>query len=162
MTDSKDYSGDMNRRSIDKVEENHRRITEQNTHAISLLNSDINGVKVSLTNIDRSVVGIGKKLDAVTADQDVNWPAIGSLIVGVILVFGAIFGFLFQTQSGSVQDQLTAVQRESDLRHEIRDLHERNLTQQVVRLQDRVLRKLEVQEQLNLDLVRDQTEDSER
>lgn len=152
MTDSQ-YEG-SDRRVTDKFDAAHKRITEQNTHSIAAINSDLNGLKVSLTNIDKAVEGLGSKLEQLATPHVINWPAIGSLIIGVIIVFGGIFGFLFQTQSDNVQDQLTAVQRESDLRHEIRDLHERNLTEQVIRLQDRVLRKMELQEKLNLDFVK--------
>ena len=157
---SETYTGEERRASVPSDSE-HRRVTEKNVHNIALITSDINGIKVGLTNIDRSVLGMGKKLDAVTA-KDINWAAIGSLIVAVIIVFGGIFGFLFEAQSNNVQEQLTAVQRESDLRHEIRDLQERNLTSQVIRLQDRVLRKMELQDQLNFEFLREQAEDAEK
>ena len=145
-----DYKG-IDRRASDKAEDTHRRITERHTNEIASVQSEVSGLKVGLTNTEKGVNNLTNKVDTQCAKEEQNWTAIGSLIVAILIVFGGIFGFLFNSQSNSTEATLINVQRESDLRHEIRDLHEKNLTNQVVRLQDRVLTKLERQEELNLE-----------
>ena len=103
--------------------------------------------------MDKNINRIVDQLDDVTKPKESNWTAVGSLIIAVVIVFGGIFGFLFNAQSKSTEDALSAVQRESDLRHRIRTLHEANLTESVVRLQDQVIRKMQRQEELNLHFI---------
>lgn len=142
---------EMGRRMSDKEDGGHFEITQRNVRDIGEIRTDIAGLKVGVDGLAETMHRISKQLSQLTQPKETEWTAVGSLIIAVVLVFGGIFGFLFNAQSSSTEDSLIAVQRESDLRHEIRDLHERNLTAQVVRLQDRVLLKMERQEKLNLE-----------
>ena len=141
------------RRTLDKAEEIHRGITERHTRDIAGIHADVAGLKAGIDNVDKNINRIVDQLDYVTKPKESNWTAVGSLIIAVVIVFGGIFGFLFNAQSKSTEDALSEVQREIDLRHRIRTLHEANLTESVVRLQDQVIRKLQRQEELNLHFI---------
>ena len=147
-----EYQG-SERRKLDKADDIHRNITERHGRDISGLHSEVAGLKIGLDNVDKGIGRISKQIDQISKPKESNWTAVGSLIIAVVLVFGAVFGFLFNAQSKSTEDALESVQRESDLRHRIRTLHEKNLTESVMRLQDQVIRKLQRQEELNLHFI---------
>tara|TARA_R110001592_G_scaffold170757_1_gene408083 strand:- start:1572 stop:2069 length:498 start_codon:yes stop_codon:yes gene_type:complete len=147
-----EYQG-SERRKLDKADEIHRSVTERHGRDISGLHSEVAGLKIGLDNVDKGIGRISKQIDQISKPKESNWTAVGSLIIAIVLVFGAVFGFLFNAQAKSTEDALASVQRESDLRHRIRTLHEKNLTESVMRLQDQVIRKLQRQEELNLHFI---------
>ena len=148
----KKYQG-RERRHLDKAEDIHRGITERHTKDIARIHTDVASLKAGIDNVAINLNRIFDQLDDATKPKESNWTAVGSLIIAIVIVFGGIFGFLFNAQSKSTEDALFNVQRESDLRHEIRDLQEQNITAQVRRLQDRVLTKLNRQDELNLKFI---------
>ena len=84
-----------------------------------------------------------------------NWVGVGSLLVGVIFVFGGIFGFLFTAQSNSTADALAYGSGESALRHRIQAEQIEYLVQQQVRLSDKVTISEQRQAELNLYFTRE-------
>ena len=132
MTDNKneDGSGDAY----------HFNITQQNVRDIGEIKTDIAGLKIGMD-------GLGKEqLSLLSTPKEDNWVAIGSLIIGVVVVFGSIFGFLFYAQSNTTQEALLSMQRESDLRQE-------NLSRHVFRMEDEMVDRNSRQDDLNMEFI---------
>jgi len=149
MTDNKneDGSGDAY----------HFNITQQNVRDIGEIKTDIAGLKIGMdglgkeqsagfANQSQNLNRVIQQLSLLSTPKEDNWVAIGSLIIGVVVVFGSIFGFLFYAQSNTTQEALLSMQRESDLRQE-------NLSRHVFRMEDEMVDRNSRQDDLNMEFI---------
>lgn len=143
------------RRSTDAEYDAHKKITERHGQEISMLRTDVAGLKTGLQNVDATLNKIGDKIDVITQPHPTNWTGVGSLIVAIILFLGGVFSFFFKAQNDSVTDALTYSSKESQLRHEIQESQITRLDAFASHIYKRFIEENEAQEKMNMDFVKD-------
>ena len=148
MTDERNQQ--HNRRSADKVMEEHRQVTHKHGQDIASLRSNVASLQTGLDNVDKGISRLSYKLDTLGEPKPTNWTGIGSLIVTIILVFGGVFGFLFNSQTKNMATALDYGSGESQLRHSIQAEQIRYLAKQYDNLSNQIIDGERRQAELNI------------
>ena len=139
-----------NRRHADKALDEHRKVTQKHGTDIASLRTDVASLKTGLDNVDKGISRISYKLDTLAEPQPTNWTGVGSLIVTIIIVFGGVFGFLFNAQGKHTAEALAYGSGESQLRHSIQAEQIRYLAKQYDNLSNQIIDGERRQAELNI------------
>ena len=148
MTD--ETGAQHNRRQVDKVMEEQRKVTQRHGADIASLRTDVASLQTGLDNVDKGISRLSYKLDTLGEPNPTNWTGIGSLIVTIIIVFGGVFGFLFNSQTKSMATALDYGSGESQLRHSIQAEQIRYLAEEVDDLAHQLIEAERRQSELNI------------